>query len=170
MRKSIGCYSRTAHLRLYLWRRWTERFEELWWIATSVRCAPRRGSVRAADTNILVRLIVQDEPSQVKAAERFVAGGVWVATLVLAEMAWVLARCYSMTASAQAAAIDLITNHEKVVVEDPALITAAVERLRTAPMLSFSDCLILEGARRLGHLPLGTFDRRLAKQPGAVAP
>jgi len=32
---------------------------------------------------------------------------------------------------------------------------------------SFSDCLLLELARKAGHLPLGTFDRDLSKLAGA---
>ena len=33
--------------------------------------------------------------------------------------------------------------------------------------LGFSDCLVLEAARKAGHLPLGTFDRELGKLEGA---
>jgi len=33
--------------------------------------------------------------------------------------------------------------------------------------VGFSDCLLLELARKAGHLPLGTFDRNLSKLPGA---
>jgi predicted nucleic acid-binding protein len=33
--------------------------------------------------------------------------------------------------------------------------------------LGFSDCLILQLARKAGHLPLGTFDRGLSKLEGA---
>jgi len=36
------------------------------------------------------------------------------------------------------------------------------------PALGFSACLVLETARKAGHLPLGTFDRDLAKLVGAV--
>ncbi len=32
--------------------------------------------------------------------------------------------------------------------------------------LDFYDCLVLEIARRAGHLPLGTFDRNLARLDG----
>jgi predicted nucleic acid-binding protein len=34
-------------------------------------------------------------------------------------------------------------------------------RGRNAP--EFSDCLMLEIAQKAGHLPLGTFDKRLAR-------
>jgi len=35
------------------------------------------------------------------------------------------------------------------------------------PVLGFSECLMLEFARKAGHLPLGTFDRKLARGAGA---
>lgn len=38
---------------------------------------------------------------------------------------------------------------------------------REHPKVQFSDCLVLEIARKAGHIPLGTFDRALSKQPGA---
>lgn len=43
---------------------------------------------------------------------------------------------------------------------------AALELFRSKPALGFSDCLMLQLARKAGHLPLGTFDRRLAKVVG----
>lgn len=41
--------------------------------------------MHAVDTNVLVRLAVQDDAKQVAAAEAFVANGAWVSHLVLAE-------------------------------------------------------------------------------------
>jgi predicted nucleic acid-binding protein len=34
--------------------------------------------------------------------------------------------------------------------------------------VEFSDCLILEIAKKAGHVPVGTFDREMAKLEGAV--
>jgi predicted nucleic acid-binding protein len=34
--------------------------------------------------------------------------------------------------------------------------------------VGFADCLILEIARKAGHIPVGTFDRELAKLEGAA--
>ena len=42
-----------------------------------------------------------------------------------------------------------------------------MERFQERPALGFSDCLILEVARKAGHLPLGTFDRDLGELEGA---
>ena len=51
--------------------------------------------------------------------------------------------------------------------QDAELVTAALRRFRTRPSLGFSDWLVLEMARKSGHLPLGTFDRTLGNQDGA---
>lgn len=44
---------------------------------------------------------------------------------------------------------------------------AALAHYRKRPALGFSDCLVLEPARKAGHLPLGTCDRELGKLAGA---
>ena len=46
--------------------------------------------------------------------------------------------------------------------------TEALELFRAKPALGFSDRLMLQLARKAGHLPLGTFDRNLARVDGAV--
>lgn len=122
--------------------------------------------MRAADTNIIVRVIVRDDPEQVRTAERFTAGGAWVSHVVLAETVWVLDTAYEHTAEEIATAIDMLLNHRDFTIQDPDVVTAALEHFRTRPALGFSDCLLLEIARKAGHLPLGTFDRNLAKLPG----
>ena len=45
--------------------------------------------------------------------------------------------------------------------------SAALAAFRARPKLGFVDCLILEIARKAGHLPLGTLDRELARVDGA---
>jgi predicted nucleic acid-binding protein len=47
------------------------------------------------------------------------------------------------------------------------VIVAALKQFRRQPSLGFSDGLILELAREIGQLPLGTFDRNLGKLAGA---
>ena len=66
--------------------------------------------MRAVDTNILVRLVVRDDPAQVRAAEEFIAGGAWVSHLVLAETAWVLDAVYERTAQPIWTAVDILLN------------------------------------------------------------
>lgn len=123
--------------------------------------------MRAVDTNLLVRLIVRDDAAQVAATEAFVAGGAWVSHLVLAETIWVLDAVHERTAAQLAAAIEMLLNHQQLSVQDADVVSQALERFRSRPALGFSDCLVLEIARKAGHLPLGTFDRGLAKLEGA---
>jgi predicted nucleic-acid-binding protein len=123
--------------------------------------------VRAADTNVVVRLLVRDDERQVAIAEAFVAPGAWVALLVLAEAVWVLSTVYELDAAAVASAVGLLLEHRDLVVQDADTVGAALARFKKHPGLGFSDCLVLEVARKAGHLPLGTFDRDLARLEGA---
>ena len=123
--------------------------------------------MRAVDTNVLIRLIARDDARQTEAAEQFVAGGAWVSQLVLAEATWVLASVYEIGDAALATAIGMLLEHRDLIVQDAETAAAALKIFRQKPSLGFSDCLILEAARKAGHLPLGTFDRSLGKLGGA---
>ena len=123
--------------------------------------------MRAADTNVVVRLVVRDDPEQVRTAEAFTSSGAWISHLVLVETTWVLDAVYERTAAQVATAVDMLLNHQRITVQDADVVTAALEHFRKRPALGFSDCLVLEVARKAGHLPLGTFDKDLAKLEGA---
>lgn len=123
--------------------------------------------MRAADTNLLVRLIVRDEPEQARAAEEFISKGAWVSHLVLAETLWVLDAVYERSPAQIAIAIEMLLNHKHLTLQDVDVVAAALESFRARPSLGFSDFLVLEIARKAGHLPLGTFDKTLAKHDGA---
>jgi predicted nucleic-acid-binding protein len=123
--------------------------------------------MRAVDTNVLVRLITRDDPKQVAAAETFVANGAWVSHLALAEATWVLAAVYDLGAPEIMKAVGMLLNHKNLTVQESEVVSAALEHFQKKPALGFSDCLLLEVARRAGHLPLGTFDRDLGRLHGA---
>jgi predicted nucleic-acid-binding protein len=122
--------------------------------------------MRAVDTNILVRLVARDDPAQVGSAEKFVADGAWVSHLVLAETIWVLDAVYERSAEQIAKAIEMLLNHKEISLQDAEVVRAALEQFRKRPALGFSDCLVVEIARKAGHMPLGTFDRSLASVDG----
>jgi predicted nucleic-acid-binding protein len=122
--------------------------------------------MRGVDTNVLVRLATRDDAHQVAAAETFVAKGAWVSHLVLAEATWVLASVYERLPIDIATAVDMFLNHRDLTVQDADVVSAALVHFRKKPALGFSDCLILEVARKAGHLPLGTFDGPLSKLDG----
>jgi predicted nucleic-acid-binding protein len=122
--------------------------------------------MRAVDTNVLVRLLVRDDLDQVKAAESFIAPGAWVSHLVLAQTLWVLDAVYDRNAEQIAAAIDRLLNHKHLTIQDAEVVTDALAQFKKRPALGFSDCLVLEIARKAGHIPLGTCDRNLSKLDG----
>ena len=122
--------------------------------------------MRAIDTNVLVRLLARDDAAQVGAAEAFIRPGAWVSQLVLMEAIWVVDTVYEVAAEKIADGVERLLEHTDLVVQDADVVAAAVAQFRKRPSLGFSDCLILEAARKAGHLPLGTFDRHLAKVEG----
>ena len=121
----------------------------------------------AVETNVLVRLLARDDARQAKAADQFIAKGAWVSHLVLAETLWVLESVYDRGATQIIKALKLLMAHESLVLQDAETVGLALAQFQLKPALGFSDCLVLEIARKAGHMPLGTFDRALARLEGA---
>ena len=88
--------------------------------------------------------------------------------VVLVEVVWVLGSVYGVKPSGIIAALEMVLEHRSLVLLDPEVVAAALETYRAHPTLEFSDGLVLETARKAGHLPLGTFDRRLGALNGTV--
>ena len=122
--------------------------------------------MRAIDTNVLVRLITRDDPQQTAAADNFVAKGAWVSLLALMETTWVLTSVYALSAKEVSRVIEMLLEHRDLVIQDSDVARGALELFRGRPALGFSDCLMLEVAKKAGNLPLGTFDRNLGKAEG----
>jgi predicted nucleic-acid-binding protein len=83
------------------------------------------------------------------------------------EAIWVLTAVYDLIHAEIATAINMLLHHRDLSIQEPDSAAAALEQYRNRPALGYSDCLILETARKAGHLPLGTFDRNFAKLDGA---
>lgn len=122
--------------------------------------------MRAVDTNLLIRLLTGDDEAQARVAEDFIAAGAWIPHIVLAEATWVLASAFELSRGKIAEAVDMLLNHNSLAIQDSEVVTAALARFREYAGVEFSDCLALETARRAGHLPFGTFDRRFSRLPG----
>ena len=124
--------------------------------------------MRAVETNVLVRLLTRDDLKQAAAADVFVQSGAWVSVLALAEATWVLAAVYDRDAAQVARAVEMLLNHQCLTLQEPEVVAAALDTFRRRPALGFSDCVLVELARKAGHLPIGTFDRDLSKVDGAA--
>jgi predicted nucleic-acid-binding protein len=119
--------------------------------------------MRAVDTNVVIRLLTRDDARQTARAEAFVSKGAWVSHIVLVEVIWVLDSVFELPHKQLATALDMLLNHRDLVVQDPEIVVAALARFRRRPKLGFSDCMVLESARKAGHVPLATFGKELSK-------
>lgn len=125
--------------------------------------------MRAIDTNVLVRLLTRDDTKQTASADAFVSRGAWVSHLVLVETVWVLDSVFELEQRQIALAVEMLLNHRDLVLQDPDVVQAALTHYRKRSKIGFADCMILEVARKAGHIPLGTFDRQLCKLDGVDA-
>jgi predicted nucleic-acid-binding protein len=120
----------------------------------------------AVDTNVLVRLLVGDDQRQSDVVHAFIARGAWISHVVLVETMWVMDSVYQRSSEQIGNAIERLLAHAEFTLQDAEVVAAALHQMRSQPALGFSDCLVLEVARKAGHLPLGTFDRGLGTLAG----
>lgn len=122
----------------------------------------------AVDTNVLVRLTVRDNQKQLAAALSFIVKGAWVSHIVVCESLWVLTSFYEFTRAQQRDFVAGLLCNDLLSIHDRETVERALEKFNTHAKVSFSDCMILELARKNGCAPLGTFDAGLSKLDGAV--
>jgi predicted nucleic-acid-binding protein len=120
----------------------------------------------AVDTNILVRLLTTDHPSQASAARTlFESGPIWIGKTVLLETAWVLRSVYEFDDETIASTLLRVVALPNVSVEDQPAVVEALDLTITG--LEFADALHF--ASRPEGAVFRTFDQkflRRAKQAG----
>ncbi|MBM5798308.1 MAG: type II toxin-antitoxin system VapC family toxin [Cyanobacteria bacterium M_surface_7_m2_040] len=114
-----------------------------------------------ADTNVLVRALVQDDPEQARAATAALqqAESIAVPLPVLCELVWVLRRVYGFSAADCGAAIETLIASRSVRVDRPAVELGL--RLLAAGG-DFADGVIAMAGCALGAERLVTFDQQAA--------
>ena len=123
--------------------------------------------MRAVDTNLLVRVLAKDDAKQEKAALKYIAGGVWVSLLVLAEVICVMRTVYGCDRIQLCGCAELLLGNNDLQFESVDVAQRALDAFKLHKKLNFSDCLVVEIARKQGHTPLATFDVALSKIDGA---
>ncbi|WP_404714084.1 type II toxin-antitoxin system VapC family toxin [Sphingomonas sp. MMS24-J13] len=115
-----------------------------------------------ADTNILVRLVMEDDAAQTDLAIRTMAeaSSVAISPLVLCELAWVLGRGYAVPRHAIANAIRSIMETRGVLVDRPAA-EAGLAILEAGG--DFADGVIAYQGRWLGGETFVSFDRKAVR-------
>ena len=73
---------------------------------------------------------------------------------------------YELNAEEISTVVSMLLHHKHLTMQDADLVACALDQFKKRPRLGFSDCLILELARKARHLPLGTLDRDIARLDG----
>ena len=114
------------------------------------------------DTNVLLRYLLRDEPTQAARAarelerdERFLVGSV-----VLCELVWVLETGYGFSRTEIAATLEKILATAQFEIEGKDVALAALDDFRGSTA-DFSDCLVGRRNRAAGGAETVTFDRSL---------
>lgn len=123
------------------------------------------------DTNLLLRLIVSDDPKQAVAARDFLRFNCsaeepgYVCHIVLVEMVWTLAKAYGYPRDRIADAIEQLLETAQLDVESSNDVAVAAKDYRSGTA-DFADCLLARVNLAAGCTHTVTFDRKAAKLSG----
>ena len=119
----------------------------------------------ALDTNIVVRLLVRDDPAQTAQAVAVVRGSpVLVTTSVLLETEWVLRSRYRVPRPAIVEGLRRLIDLDQLTLDHPTVAARALDGFEAG--LDFADALHL--ATSHAATEFATFDRALAHRAGAL--
>jgi len=125
--------------------------------------------MKAIDTNVLVRYLVQDDPVQGRKAAAFIeaagAAGdqILVGNIVLCELVWVLDSAYRYSKSEIAGSIEKLLQTSTFQFEARDISRASLEEYRAAAKVDFADCLLGRLHKAIGSEVTMTFDTTLRK-------
>lgn len=118
------------------------------------------------DANVLLRLLLNDVAAEHAAAVELVGRGSFkVSDVAVAEMVFVLDRHYRWTREQIHRLVGRLLQQPPILAS--AQVMPSLDKYKSAPKLSFEDCLLVEHAGRGRAEPLWTFDRKLASQTTA---
>ena len=126
----------------------------------------------ALDTNVLVRFLMQDEPAQLRSAQRLIRSSLgagkllFVPVTVALELEWVLRSRFELGKPAVLQTFSQLLSTVELRFEAAACIEWALRQNKDATA-DFSDCLHAALAGQAGEQPLWTFDKAAAKLAGA---
>jgi predicted nucleic-acid-binding protein len=127
----------------------------------------------SVDSNVLVRLLTEDDPSQMKAVLRLLdqveAGrdSLFVPLTVSLELEWVLRSRYGFDKPSVLGALSSLLETRELDFQDEPVLEQALALYRDH-RADFAECLHLSAALRYQRPPFLTFDQTAARLPGAA--
>lgn len=113
----------------------------------------------AADTNVIVRVLTNDDPAQTRRARALLLSNrVWVSKTVLLETVWVLRHSYNFDDDAISQGITTLDGVETIELEDRDVVFKALTWCIFG--MAFDDALHLASSATANEF--ATFDRKLA--------
>ena len=125
----------------------------------------------AVDTNVLIRLFVNDDTLQSQKARALFDSHVgsveslWIADIVMLELAWTLDRIYEFARVEICVALKALAGNATVSLESVQQIDEAIALYEQGPA-GFADCLLAAKASHAGCDALRTFDKKMKALPG----
>lgn len=125
----------------------------------------------AIDTNILVRLFINDDAAQAKRASALFDeyadqdDSLWIADIVLIELVWALDRSYGRSREEIVKALRALAGNATVLIESAACLSPAMALYSEGPA-GFADCLLAVKAEHAGCDALRSFYRKMRGLPG----
>ena len=126
--------------------------------------------MKALDTNVLVRYLVQDDPIQGRKAAAYIESAaaaseqILVGNIVLCETVWVLDSAYGYDKAEICTVLEKLLQSSTFQFESKDAAWRALEEYR-AVKADFADCLMGQLHRAFGCEPTATFDIALRKLP-----
>jgi predicted nucleic-acid-binding protein len=120
------------------------------------------------DSNVLLRLVLADDPRQHKAAQDFIeartpSDPVYISDMVIAEFMWVLQRTYKLDRSAIVELVAGFMDTDDAVFADRATLSAFVEQARSNTKAGLADLFVALSGRTHGCGHTVTFDKHAAR-------
>jgi predicted nucleic-acid-binding protein len=116
--------------------------------------------MRAVDTNVVVRYLVNDDPGQFSRASALIRSSpLWLSLTVALEIEWVLRKAYRYTPADILNCFRVLLGEPMMTVEDPAVLAQAMIWFERG--LDFADALHLAGAMSARCAGFATFDNAL---------
>jgi predicted nucleic-acid-binding protein len=119
------------------------------------------------DTNVLARLIFDDDPDQVAKARQLIAeNDIYIPKTVLLELSWVIGSSLTFGRNRVVSALSNLVRLPNLTLEDEDVILAALDH--AAKGMDFADALHLESSPKARWL--ATFDKDFVKSAKGATP